>query len=629
MPDHRTVASWTFHVLAEVETGHRWDDCSYDPIGDGMSCGIVQEYAYNIRPLAELINERCPDEWNKMPEPIRSQALSRPDDEWPGWRWPEEAFKAMQEILNSECGRQCQIMRFCQLYNNEYLPRLQKQFYFRDDKALIFAVTIYHQSPASAITCCAVAKDDYGTITLNSIYQAARYNSVVGNYTDRQNTVYNMLKEWDGESMPPDGCDVGSCEGDGYTQSGGSGGYEGGATGHYTGENQGMTDRSGNVVHLQQFGNNLYSMGSNKATFTKIHGQMWVGTGGWVSSGFGGSDGNPSSNGINSSSGAFTGNSNSNCAAVEFSCQEGILEAFDYVYGGPRTLQGCIAAGGTDCSGWACIAFREARNVYIGDSTNDQVASDTQETIWEGTSWDDVPWDNMKCGDLIYMKRAGGTMFLGGGEEHVAIYTGATPGEVIDAGRSPLPRIRDITAWGTPGYIVVRRVWEVTGEANDAGDAVQNLCLDSYAPDFESGYPNSLTIHSTGEVDISAQQWATSYCNRSTDNRVHYFCDDKECIQILSETKKGKHAFEPANSWSLSLEICEFSNYDRAMESINNSAKHAANIMKRHGWSVDSDMFTHKYWTDNYQGDHTDPDDYFARINFSWELFKTKVRGYM
>lgn len=109
-------------------------------------------------------------------------------------------------------------------------------------KPLIFAMSMYHQSPRSAGHVVATAG---GSATLDRIYQVCLNNGVLGKYRNRYTTVYNRLNEWDGESMPPD-----------FGQNGGAGTGEGG-------ENSGTQEMANVISHITLYNNTLTIYGTH------------------------------------------------------------------------------------------------------------------------------------------------------------------------------------------------------------------------------------------------------------------------------------------------------------------------------------------------------------------------------
>lgn len=60
---------------------------------------------------------------------------------------------------------------------------------------------MWHQSPASAVQ---VLGSTSATASLDLLHSTVLNHGVLGRYQNRYNTVYNMLKNWDGASAPPD-----------------------------------------------------------------------------------------------------------------------------------------------------------------------------------------------------------------------------------------------------------------------------------------------------------------------------------------------------------------------------------------------------------------------------------------
>ena len=65
----------------------------------------------------------------------------------------------------------------------------------------IFFMSMYHQSPVSAFR---VLGSTSGTASLDLLHSTVLNDDVLGQYRNRYDTAYGMLKNWDGQSAPPD-----------------------------------------------------------------------------------------------------------------------------------------------------------------------------------------------------------------------------------------------------------------------------------------------------------------------------------------------------------------------------------------------------------------------------------------
>lgn len=138
-----------------------------------------------------------------------------------------EAQNLMSNVLGTTECIETQMKLWNMDLESDYIPLLQSHS-LTDVKGSIFALSIYHQSPQAFYQIV----NAVGNGNIDQWLIGALNNSIVGAYSNRQNTVYQKLNEWDGASAPPDGwanangetIDIGG------NQNWGGGNFEGGGT---------------------------------------------------------------------------------------------------------------------------------------------------------------------------------------------------------------------------------------------------------------------------------------------------------------------------------------------------------------------------------------------------------------
>ena len=106
-----------------------------------------------------------------------------------------------------------------------------------------------------------------------------------------------------------------------------------------------------------------------------------------------------------------------------------------------------------------------------------------------------------------------------------------------------------------------------------------------------------ITIHNPGSATAEVFARATWNQNMNT-SRIHYYVDDIEAWQLLTDVEKGWHAGDgdgPGNSTSLSVEICMGSKVPNPEKAEENGALLTAILMRRHNIPIDK-VVPHKYW---------------------------------
>lgn len=149
--------------------------------------------------------------------------------------------------------------------------------------------------------------------------------------------------------------------------------------------------------------------------------------------------------------------------------------------------------------------------------------------------------------------------------------------------------------------------------------------------EYRNGKPEGIVIHETAKPNISAQQWADIYNNewQKRQTYVHAFVDHKQVVQIAPTNKTVWGAGYYANQRFIQVELCEEDNPQNFAQSIQNDATYIASLLHQYNLKPILTTVTQQgtIWSHHdvslYLGDttHTDPDDYFARNNYSMNQF--------
>jgi len=109
--------------------------------------------------------------------------------------------------------------------------------------------------------------------------------------------------------------------------------------------------------------------------------------------------------------------------------------------------------------------------------------------------------------------------------------------------------------------------------------------------------PTSVTVHNTGNPNTTAQNNRDFFANHPQARvSYHWVVDDIHAIQCIPENEVAWHAGALANRQSIGVGVCEFTAPSRQAAANNNAAKLLAQILRRHGWTLDQ-ITTHKAWT--------------------------------
>lgn len=386
MPSTRTICYYAMYVIGEVESNWNWTAVNYN---DPITIGMMQWYGTRAAALLNRIKNEMPTAYGQLAASLRSDIESH--DAGSAW-WTSRylnrdegnsIISVFQEKENHVIQENQAIADF-----EGYITTLENwgmsQSY---PKPLIFAMSMYHQSPASAGQVIATAG---GSADLDRIYGVCMNHGVLGQYRNRYNTVYQRLKDWDGESNPPD-----------FGQSGDVDTTPGGNT-------PGISTEKSKLGYIIQNGDTLILYGRDEyakgVIFYPASGQVWI-------NGY-------NANGTDIGGGNEGGGSESGSEAQNAICElyRSWLDRFAYSQGAGRLDP--ISSGYGDCSSTVWFAYQQVAGIDVGTWTGAMAGKGTK--IASGYSGDNLPIEDMEPADLVLIMWNG----WNGSFDHVELYMG-------------------------------------------------------------------------------------------------------------------------------------------------------------------------------------------------------------
>lgn len=386
MPSTRTICYYAMYVIGEVESNWNWTAVNYN---DPITIGMMQWYGTRAAALLNRVKNEMPTAYGQLAASLRSDIESH--DAGSAW-WTSRylnrdegnsIISVFQEKENHVIQENQAIVDF-----EGYITTLEKwgmsQSY---PKPLIFAMSMYHQSPASAGQVIATAG---GSADLDRIYTVCMNHGVLGQYRNRYNAVYQRLKDWDGESNPPD-----------FGQSGDVDTTPGG-------NEPGISTEESKLGYIIQNGDTLILYGRDEyekgVIFYPASGQVWI-------NGY-------NANGTDIGGGNEGGGSESGSEAQNAICElyRSWLDRFAYSQGAGRLDP--ISSGYGDCSSTVWFAYQQVAGIDVGTWTGAMAGKGTK--IASGYSGDNLPIEDMEPADLVLIMWNG----WNGSFDHVELYMG-------------------------------------------------------------------------------------------------------------------------------------------------------------------------------------------------------------
>ena len=374
------------YVIGEVESNWNWTAVNYN---DPITIGMMQWYGTRAAALLNRIKNEMPTAYGQLAASLRSDIESHDAGStwWTSRYLNRDEGNSIITVFQDEENHVIQENQAIADFEG-YIATLEgwgmSQSY---PKPLIFAMSMYHQSPASAGQVIATAG---GSADLDRIYGVCMNHGVLGQYRNRYNTVYQRLKDWDGESNPPD-----------FGQSGDVDTTPGGNT-------PGISTEKSKLGYIIQNGDTLILYGKDEyekgVIFYPASGQVWI-------NGY-------NANGTDIGGGNEGGGSESGSEAQNAICElyRSWLDRFAYSQGAGRLDP--ISSGYGDCSSTVWFAYQQVAGIDVGTWTGAMAGKGTK--IASGYSGDNLPIEDMEPADLVLIMWNG----WNGSFDHVELYMG-------------------------------------------------------------------------------------------------------------------------------------------------------------------------------------------------------------
>lgn len=374
------------YVIGEVESNWNWTAVNYN---DPITIGMMQWYGTRAAALLNRIKNEMPTAYGQLAASLRSDIESHDDGStwWTSRYLNRDEGNSIITVFQDEENHVIQENQAIADFEG-YITTLENwgmsQSY---PKPLIFAMSMYHQSPASAGQVIATAG---GSADLDRIYGVCMNHGVLGQYRNRYNTVYQRLKDWDGESNPPD-----------FGQSGDVDTTPGG-------NEPGIDTEASKLGYIIQNGDTLILYGKDEyekgVIFYPASGQVWI-------NGY-------NANGTDIGGGNEGGGSESGSEAQNAICElyRSWLDRFAYSQGAGRLDP--ISSGYGDCSSTVWFAYQQVAGIDVGTWTGAMAGKGTK--IASGYSGDNLPIEDMEPADLVLIMWNGWNSSF----DHVELYMG-------------------------------------------------------------------------------------------------------------------------------------------------------------------------------------------------------------
>lgn len=374
------------YVIGEVESNWNWTAVNYN---DPITIGMMQWYGTRAAALLNRIKNEMPTAYGQLASSLRSDIESHDAGStwWTSRYLNRDEGNSIITVFQDEENHVIQENQAIADFEG-YITTLENwgmsQSY---PKPLIFAMSMYHQSPASAGQVIATAG---GSADLDRIYGVCMNHGVLGQYRNRYNTVYQRLKDWDGESNPPD-----------FGQSGDVDTTPGG-------NEPGIDTEASKLGYIIQNGDTLILYGKDEyekgVIFYPASGQVWI-------NGY-------NANGTDIGGGNEGGGSESGSEAQNAICElyRSWLDRFAYSQGAGRLDP--ISSGYGDCSSTVWFAYQQVAGIDVGTWTGAMAGNGTK--IASGYSGDNLPIEDMEPADLVLIMWNGWNSSF----DHVELYMG-------------------------------------------------------------------------------------------------------------------------------------------------------------------------------------------------------------
>ena len=402
---------YAYYVIATVESG-----CNYASVNmnDPITLGILQWYGMNAyKNVLKPMKTDATDAFELLSDRLKELA----GDEgrtWDGWTQVFLNQTDATSFSNAAKLESCRAVQDKSAYSYMFgdgeggTYGQLKGWGANPDmiQSMVFWMAICHQRPLSASQGLGQIG---GNASVEQIHTFCLSNSILSVYRNRYNKVYELLRDWDGVSAPPD-----------------FGASDDFVPGGDISDN--VDNTRSQISYIQQVGDSLVVHGDMDRTSTlicyKTAGNIWIPQSGTnvAPPGGGGGDTVPPA---------------AEDDPKDFPAMRQLW--YDnkekwYYSQGPNRLNP-PSSGYSDCSAciyWAANAATNNKYSWMGTWTGAML--DNTKTVWDGPGSSEIPLNVLRPGDLILMQYSG---HGGRSTQHVEWYMGK--GVVWGAGSSPLP----------------------------------------------------------------------------------------------------------------------------------------------------------------------------------------------
>lgn len=355
---------YAMYVIGTVESNCNWNAVNFnDPITLGMMqwygpraanlvrvCSTLDHQGYaEFKAAAPTLAGQCETDSIDFTTRYLTQAEG---NAWIAWAKRKENHQGQEQVWNSDYET---YSKTCDRYG----------FPAANIRERIYWMTMYHQSPQRAIR---VLDSCSATANLELFHTTVLNDGVLGQYVNRYNTAYNLLKNWDGQSAPPD-----------FGQSG--------TTSTAGGNNPTIQPTPESTGWIRQDGDGLFLYDGGKVRFfRKSTAQNWIESTKEGKPISGGQTGEPSSPGGGSSK------------PVDW--VKARLGKFAYSRRGGRLDPD--QTGFTDCSGLWWRAYTDTLGINVGTWTGDMAGRGTRIAFSDNDDTQTAV-SRVKSGDLLLL----------------------------------------------------------------------------------------------------------------------------------------------------------------------------------------------------------------------------------
>lgn len=368
---------YAMYVIGAVESNWDWTAVYYvDPI----TIGMTQFYAYNAARLLNRLKQEAFSNYALLAQSLRDDVESHDENSnwWTGRYLTRDEGNSWVIAAQEDENHAVQQTLFFEDLDG-YINKITSWGISDDNvKEAIFIACEYHQSPARTGR---VIADVGANATLAALRIAFLNDSILGNYKNRINEAYNLLKDWDEVTEPPD---FGQVKEPDY--SGGDSGTSGTQPASAVSYIRSINNGANLVIYGTNFPNGLYC---SKAG-TDIYIPAVNTSGGGASTGTGGTTGG--------------GGETSDIGQKIVDLYKSWENKFVYAQAPGRLSP--LTSGLTDCSASIWAAYHEINSeIEIGTWTGEQ--HETGKLIISGGANDEIDITKLHLADVILINYYG------------------------------------------------------------------------------------------------------------------------------------------------------------------------------------------------------------------------------